>query len=188
MPFGDPGEGAPFESPIEDGTYSVWLIDVKDDENRGFGPTLRWDMYVYDRAAQNQVRLDNGDPFVLSLLSSDKVTKSEKGNSKAYDWASAFAAQPIDEVATTGAEVLSAIREKWALATIVHNAKGWPQVPQEGMRPWAEPRQRASAAAPAAAPADAPAPAPTAAAPAAPPQPARPAAAAAVAADDEPFD
>lgn len=187
MPFDNPGEGSAFESPLEDGTYSVYCLGTKEGENYGNGPTMRWEFYVYDRTAQEQIFLENGDPFVLSVLSGTKITKSEKGNSKPYDWASALVGQPIDEVAPTGPEVAEAIREKWALATIMHNAKGFPQIPQEGLKPWTEPKQRAAATAPA------PAAAPTAAS-APRPAPARPGAAVAVAEPDdavgdaEPFD
>ena len=150
-PFDAPSEGSAFESPLEDGLYSLYCLGVEEGENYGNGPTIRWSFYCYDRSATQQIMLNDIDPFVLTVLSGTKVTKSEKGNSKAYDWASAIVGQPIDEVATTGAEVAEAVRDKWALATLIHNAKGFPSIPADGMKPWTEPKQRA--ATPAAAPA-----------------------------------
>jgi hypothetical protein len=182
MPFDDPGVGTPFESPIEDGTFSVFCLGTTDGENYGNGPTMRWDFYVYDRSATEQVMREDGEPYVVSVLSGTKITKSEKGNSKPYDWATALIGEPIDDL--TGPEVAAGIRDKWALATIIHNAKGWPQIPADGLKPWTEPKQRAAAPA-----------APKAARPA-PASPAQPATAAATATatyvaedgDAEPFD
>ncbi len=145
MPFDDPNEGSAFESPLEDGTYSLYCLGVSDDQDRGYGATMRWEFYVYDRTATEQVLRSDGEPYVLSVLSGTKITKSEKGNSKAYDWASALVGEPIDEVCPTGKEVSAAIQEKWALGVVLHNAKGWPQIPQDGLKPWTEPRQKAAA-------------------------------------------
>jgi hypothetical protein len=149
MPLGNPHEGTQFESPIEDGTYAVYCIGITDGQNHGFGPTINWDFHVYDRAAETQVLLSNGEPYVLGELSGEKVTRSAKGNSKAYDWATALIGESIDNM--SGEQIAAAVEGKWAVATIVINDKGFPKIVENGLKPWAAPRTAAPprAAAPA---------------------------------------
>lgn len=171
MAFKDPAVGTDYEAVLEDmQVVTLEVIGTQEGKDHGYGPTIEWFFHVWHENGVQYLDAD-GAPWELQQLTSEKLTKSEKGASKAREWGEVLLGGDLDDLEITGEGFARAIVGKSAKALIKISDKGFERIDRMSANV-------AAAAAPATAPAAPPAP---------PPPPAATAAAPAVEPDDLPF-
>ena len=164
MAFKDPQEGGDYEPTLPEGVVTIQVVGTREGKDYGYGPTIEWFFNVWG-ADGVQYLDEDGNAWELQQLSSETLTKNDKGASKAREWGEVLLGGDLDDLGVTdGAEFGEAIVGKAAKALIAYSDKGFERI--MNMRPLDAPAAAAPAApaapTPAAAPAASPAPPPAA--------------------------